>query len=59
MILGQKAEGYSSNFLTYRICIGKQLSLQLVSVLEAMLGFLYFQIMLVILEFMRGLKGYL
>jgi len=52
MILGQKAE----DFLAYRGCVGRKLTLQLVSVLEAVLGSLYFQIILVILRFLMGLK---
>ena len=56
MILCQKAEDLYSNFLTHRGGIGKQLSLQLVSVLEAVLGFLYFQIILFLLGFLTGLK---
>jgi hypothetical protein len=39
--------------------MGRQLSLQPVSVLKAVLGFLYLQIILAILEFLTGLKDYL
>jgi hypothetical protein len=53
MILGQKAEDmfHLPDLLG---CIGRQLSLQFVSILEAVLGFLYiFQLMLVILGFLN------
>ena len=46
----------TSNVLTYRDWIGRQLSLQLVSVLEAVLGFLYFQVILFILGILTALK---
>lgn len=54
--LGQKAADWCSDFLTHWGCIGRQLPLQLVSALEAVLGFLYFQIILVILGFLTGWK---
>lgn len=52
-------EEQSSNFLTYLSCIGRQLALQFVSALEAVLGILYCQIILVVLRFPTGLKDQL